>query len=71
MNRFWGIALGLFIGAAVLQAADPAPEAKTGLSVGEKAPDFKLMDQSGTPRSLTELLEDGNVALVFYRSADW
>lgn len=42
------IALGL---AAILMvapawAADPPPE-KTGLKIGEKAPAFKLKDQSG------------------------
>jgi peroxiredoxin len=72
MNRFWGIALGLLlIGAGIAHAAKPAPEEKTGLKVGEKAPDFKLKDQTGTQRSLAALLEDGNVALVFYRSAGW
>lgn len=71
MNRFWGIAFGLLLGAGIAHAANPAPEEKTGLTVGAKAPDFKLKDQTGTQRSLTELLEDGNVALVFYRSASW
>jgi cytochrome oxidase Cu insertion factor (SCO1/SenC/PrrC family) len=72
MNRFWGIALGLLlIGGGIAHAAKPAPEEKTGLKVGERAPDFKLKDQTGTQRSLTGLLKDGNVALVFFRSASW
>lgn len=71
MNRFWGIALGLLIGAGIAQAAKPAPEEKTGLMVGTKAPEFKLKDQTGTERSLTGLLKEGNVALVFFRSASW
>ncbi len=49
----------------------PAPEEKTGLKVGEKAPRFTLKDQQGAERSLDELLRKGKVALVFYRSADW
>jgi hypothetical protein len=53
-----------------LIAADP-PEEKTGLKVGEKAPDFKLKDQTGTERSLEALRKDGPVALVFFRSASW
>ena len=57
--------------AAPLSAADPAPETKTGLPVGAKAPAFALKDQSGQERSLDEFLKKGNVALVFYRSADW
>lgn len=49
----------------------PAEEAKTGIAVGEKAPDFTLKDQNGEERSLSGLLEDGPVALVFTRSAEW
>jgi cytochrome oxidase Cu insertion factor (SCO1/SenC/PrrC family) len=49
----------------------PAPEAQTGLAVGAKAPRFTLKDQQGMERSLEQLLKNGKVALVFYRSADW
>ncbi len=49
----------------------PAPEGRTGLKVGEKAPKFTLKDQEGKERSLDEFLGKGKVALVFYRSADW
>jgi cytochrome oxidase Cu insertion factor (SCO1/SenC/PrrC family) len=49
----------------------PAPEEQTGLGVGENAPKFTLKDQQGRDRSLDEFLKKGNVALVFYRSADW
>ena len=52
-------------------AADPAPEAKTGLAVGSKAPAFTLRDQTGKERSLDEFLQRGKVAVVFYRSASW
>jgi len=51
--------------------AKPAPEERTGLKVGAKAPKFALRDQAGTERSLDEFLRKGKVALVFYRSADW
>jgi len=71
MKRFCGVVLGLMIGAGAVFADNPAPDEKTGLAVGEKAPDFKLMDQTGKERSLSELLKDGNVAVVFYRSASW
>jgi len=71
MNRAWGIALGLLVAASASLAANPAQEEKTRPKVGEKAPEFTLLDQTGAERSLTGLLKDGNVALVFYRSASW
>ena len=71
MVRLWAITFGLFIGAGVASAADPAPEEKTGIKVGDKAPEFKLKDQAGEERTLSALLKDGPVALVFYRSASW
>jgi hypothetical protein len=70
MRRF-GTALGLSFVLAAATAAAPAPEEKTGLKVGEKAPEFTLKDQAGNERSLRGLLKDGPVALVFYRSASW
>ena len=48
----------------------PAGE-KSGLGVGVKAPFFTLKDQGGKERTLGEFLAKGNVALVYYRSADW
>ena len=71
MLRIWTIAFSFFVGAGVVQAADPAPKEKTGIEVGEKAPEFKLKDQAGDERALSALLKDGPVALVFYRSASW
>jgi len=71
MLRGWAIAFGLLVGAGVLSAADHAPDEKTGIKVGEKSPEFKLKDQSGEEQSLSVLLKDGPVALVFYRSASW
>ena len=43
----------------------------SGLKVGEKAPAFELKDQSGRTVKLVDLLKQGPVAVVFYRSADW
>jgi len=61
--------------AAALLVAIPAPpaaaEPNVGLAVGEKAPDFSLVDQAGTTRSLGSLLGRGTLAIVFHRSADW
>lgn len=54
-----------------VQASEDLPDDSPGLSVGEKAPHFDLKDQNGKNRSLTEMLKSGQVAMVFYRSADW
>lgn len=71
MNRVIACALGLAVAlSASAAAADPPPE-KTGIKIGEKAPAFKLKDQSGDERDLAALLKSGPVALVFYRSASW
>ena len=71
MFRRWAIAFGFLVGAGVAAAADPASEEKTGIKVGEKAPEFNLKDQAGEERALSALLKDGPVALVFFRSAGW
>ena len=52
-------------------AAQQAPQEKTGLKVGTRAPAFALKDQHGKERTLDEFLKKGKVALVFYRSAGW
>jgi cytochrome oxidase Cu insertion factor (SCO1/SenC/PrrC family) len=71
MHRVLAVSVGLFAALGVARAADPAPEEKTGPKVGEKAPEFTLKDQAGKERALKEMLKDGPVALVFYRSASW
>lgn len=64
------VAVGLAL-ATSAPAADPPPEEKTGLKVGEKAQAFKLKDQAGKERELSEFVKQGKVALVFYRSTSW
>ena len=44
MNRRFGVLLGLTVVWATAVGAAPAPEEKTGLKVGEKAPAFTLKD---------------------------
>jgi peroxiredoxin Q/BCP len=39
------------------------------LRAGDRAPDFELPDQQGTPRRLGDLLADGPVVLFFYPGA--
>ena len=48
------------------------PDVRTlGPQIGERVPDFTLMDQHGRPRSLASLIGPQGLMLVFYRSADW
>jgi peroxiredoxin len=53
-------------GVAEIKASGVAP----GLSVGDHAPDFTLLDALGTPVTLSELLARGPVVLTFYRG-EW
>jgi thioredoxin-dependent peroxiredoxin len=39
------------------------------MRTGDVVPDFELPDQSGTPRSLSQLLSNGPVVLFFYPAA--
>ena len=71
MLRAIAVSVGLLAALGVARAADPAPDEKTGLKVGEKAPEFTLKDQAGKECALKDMLKDGPVALVFYRSASW
>jgi len=41
----------------------------TALKVGDKAPDFTLLDQDGQPVTLSKALEKGPVILAFYPKA--
>ena len=53
-------------------AQNDKSKATPGIKVGQEAPDFKLKDQNGKDVSLKDLGKEGKqVALVFYRSADW
>jgi peroxiredoxin len=44
---------------------------KLGPQVGERVPDFKLIDQTGTERTLQSIMGRRGAMLVFVRSADW
>ena len=39
------------------------------MHIGEKAPDFQLLDETGTTRALSEFLAEGPVVLYFYPAA--
>jgi hypothetical protein len=71
--RWLAIMLLFFCFAGVLPAAaqESTRPGEPGLRVGQPAPAFRLKSADGTEVALTNLLMRGNVALVFYRSADW
>jgi hypothetical protein len=58
------------------QGGPPTPAAQSdvrrlGPQVGQRVPDFTLVDQSGRQRSLQSLMGEKGLILVFSRSADW
>jgi hypothetical protein len=44
---------------------------KLGPQVGERVPDFGLVDQTGRTRNLQSIMGSRGAMLVFIRSADW
>jgi hypothetical protein len=44
---------------------------KLGPQVGERVPDFSLVDQTGRTRNLQSIMGRRGAMLVFVRSADW
>ena len=54
----------------VLVQASPDVQ-KIGPQVGERVPDFSLVDQNGTTRTLRSVAGKSGTMLVFFRSADW
>lgn len=60
----------LFIAAAIL-ACVPMTATAQGPEIGSKADEFSLQNQSGTSVKLSEMLDKGPLAIVFFRSADW
>ena len=65
------LALMVAVPVSAYETGDAAPEEMTGIQVGDKVPDFTLKDQNGVEQNLNDLLKEGTVALMFYRSAYW
>ena len=64
MKGLFTLAFSLFLLVAAAQDATMYP---AGLKVGDKAPLFKVTDQSGKIFSLEKELKKGDVVVVFYR----
>ena len=60
-------ALFAFLLLPTIATAQQAEGPETGTVVDE----FSLQDQHGTSHKLSDLLTDGPIALVVFRSADW
>lgn len=58
--------VALLIGPAMAHA-----QQSSGPEVGSTIDEFSLSNQHGTSLKLSELVAEGPVALVVYRSADW
>ncbi|QEG25213.1 redoxin domain-containing protein [Mariniblastus fucicola] len=64
------VLLSSFLALMLMPAIAGAQQAN-GPEVGSQIDEFSLQDQHGTSHKLSELLADGPVALVVFRSADW
>ena len=67
--------LGIVL-AAGLMWQQPAPPTRAeldalGPQLGERVPDFTLVDQTGATRTLQSILGPNGALLVFFRSAEW
>ena len=56
---------------AIAKEGSVAEVESPGLKVGEKAPNFTLVDQDEKQVKLSDLIKKGPVAIVFHRSAQW
>lgn len=69
----WGVVALI----AVLHPAAQEPSrqrvdvSKLGPQVGERVPDFGLVDQAGRTRTLASIMGSRGAMIVFVRSADW
>ena len=70
------VLVGLSHVVAAAHQAAPSARAKIDVSklgpqVGERVPDFRLADQTGTIQTLRSIMGPKGAMLVFLRSADW
>jgi len=66
------VALMLGLSTAALAQSRTAIEvASLGPQVGDLVPNFRLIDQNGTPQTLESIAGPNGTMLLFHRSADW
>jgi cytochrome oxidase Cu insertion factor (SCO1/SenC/PrrC family) len=61
----------LALSAASAQQRQRVDVSTLGPQAGQRVPDFRLVDQNGTTRTLESLMGPRGLMLVFLRSADW
>lgn len=64
------VLLTAFLVSLFMSAVTSAQQA-SGPETGTVIDEFSLQDQHGTSHKLSDLVADGPVALVVFRSADW
>ena len=64
------VLLASFFALMMVPATVNAQQA-SGPEAGATIDEFSLADQHGTSHKLSDLLADGPIALVVFRSADW
>lgn len=69
MNRLFILISALSLTFYAMSQDIVTEEHPQGLGVGDVAPGFELLDQSGDTLSLEKLLKNGKVVLSFYRGA--
>lgn len=68
MKKLFSLTFILFL--SIFVFAQTETVYPTGLKIGDKAPDFQMVDQNGKKVHLANLLRQGPVVLVFYRG-EW
>ncbi len=69
--------LGAGIGMSLAQTPNkaapktPPPKITTGPEVGERTPDFEVVDHHGRTQTFQSLSGPNGLLLLFHRSADW
>jgi len=57
--------------ASLFMSTAASAQQASGPEVGTVIDEFSLQDQHGTSHKFSDLVADGPIALVVYRSADW
>ena len=69
MKKISTLVLLILLGLSLESIAQDNKKDSRGLSIGQKAPNFKVQDQNGEILELNKVLEKSPVVLFFYRGA--